>query len=98
MEDRIDVPVRENRGGIFTTWWGILVRCVAALDTYSEYLLIRNETRLLKAYGELEKSEYKEEIKISAKKNVARVSRQLKTSMLMFFPLILLLIVITIIF
>jgi|TARA_B110000902_G_C13948675_1_gene452714 hypothetical protein len=98
MEGRINVPDREKKGGMIRTWWGILSRLVAALDTYSEYLVIRNETRLLKAYGEMAKSEYKEDIQESAVKNVTRVSRQLKTSMLMFFPLLLLLIIIQIIF
>jgi hypothetical protein len=98
MEGRINVPDREKKGGMIRTWWGILSRLVAALDAYSEYLVIRNETRLLKAYGEMAKSEYKEDIQESAVKNVTRVSRQLKTSMLMFFPLLLLLIIIQIIF
>lgn len=98
MEDRINVPDRDKKGGMIRTWWGILSRLVAALDAYSEYLVIRNETRLLKAYGEMAKSEYKEDIQESAVKNVTRVSRQLKTSMLMFFPLLLLLIIIQIIF
>ena len=98
MEGRINVPDREKKGGMIRTWWGILSRLVAALDAYSEYLVIRNETRLLKAYGEMAKSEYKEDIQESAVKNVTRVSRQLKISMLMFFPLLLLLIIIQIIF
>lgn len=98
MEDRINVPDRDKKGGMIRTWWGILSRLVAALDAYSEYLVIRNETRLLKAYGEMAKSEYKEDIQESAVKNVTRVSRQLKTSMLIFFPLLLLLIIIQIIF
>jgi len=98
MEDRIDVPFRADKDGIIRTWWRLLVRFIAALDSYSEYLLIRNELRLLKVYRELEKTEYKEEIEISAAKNVARVSKQLKTSMLMFLPLVVLLILIVIIF
>ena len=98
MSNTKNIKLGAQVKGIFHTLGSIIIRFLSVLDSLSILMLIKTETKLVRALDDLEKSEDSAEIKISMEENIDRMRKSFKKTALIFAPFIIIITILIIIF